>query len=71
MPASTELNRFPILVVDDEPDNLDAFRFNFRRVFKIHTAGSGDEGGLASGRISGFETSIRARTEARSAAAWR
>ncbi len=35
---------FPILVVDDEPDNLDAFRFNFKRVFKIHTAGSGDEG---------------------------
>jgi DNA-binding NtrC family response regulator len=34
---------FPILVVDDEPDNLDAFRFNFKRVFKIHTAGSGDE----------------------------
>ena len=36
--------RFPILVVDDEPDNLDAFRFNFKRVFKILTAGSGDEG---------------------------
>src|SRR5207244_8180441 len=34
---------FPILVVDDEPDNLDAFRFNFKRVFQIHTAGSGDE----------------------------
>ena len=34
---------YPILVVDDEPDNLDAFRFNFRRVFQIHTAGSGDE----------------------------
>jgi DNA-binding NtrC family response regulator len=38
-----DLSTFPILVVDDEPDNLDAFRFNFKRVFKIHTAGSGDE----------------------------
>ncbi len=38
-----DLTTFPILVVDDEPDNLDAFRFNFKRVFKIHTAGSGDE----------------------------
>jgi DNA-binding NtrC family response regulator len=38
-----DLTVFPILVVDDEPDNLDAFRFNFKRVFKIHTAGSGDE----------------------------
>ncbi|MSP60247.1 MAG: sigma-54-dependent Fis family transcriptional regulator [Myxococcales bacterium] len=35
--------QFPILVVDDEPDNLDAFRFNFKRVFRIHTAGGGDE----------------------------
>ena len=24
-----------MLVVDDEPDNLDAFRFNFRRSFKL------------------------------------
>jgi DNA-binding NtrC family response regulator len=39
-----DLTAFPILVVDDEPDNLDAFRFNFKRVFKILTAGSGDEG---------------------------
>src|SRR5262245_52590911 len=38
-----DFSAFPILVVDDEPDNLDAFRFNFRRVFKIHTASSGDE----------------------------
>jgi DNA-binding NtrC family response regulator len=34
---------YPILVVDDEPDNLDAFRFNFRRVFKILTASGGEE----------------------------
>src|SRR5947209_16367972 len=39
-----DLASYPILVVDDEPDNLDAFRFNFKRVFQIHTAGSGDEG---------------------------
>jgi two-component system response regulator AtoC len=37
------LQKFPILVVDDESDNLDAFRFNFRRVFQVLTAGSGDE----------------------------
>ncbi len=34
---------YPILVVDDEQDNLDAFRFNFRKVFDIVTAGSGAE----------------------------
>jgi Nif-specific regulatory protein len=46
-PARTEplaLSRFPVLVVDDEPDNLDAFRFNFRRVFRILCAGGGEEG---------------------------
>jgi two-component system response regulator AtoC len=39
----TDLAKYPILVVDDETDNLDAFRFNFKRVFEIHTAESGDE----------------------------
>ena len=34
----------PILVVDDEPDNLDAFRFSFRKSFHILTAQSGTEG---------------------------
>ncbi len=34
----------PILVVDDEPDNLDAFRFSFRKSFNILTAQSGTEG---------------------------
>ena len=34
---------YPILVVDDEQDNLDAFRFNFRKAFDIVTAGSGAE----------------------------
>ena len=40
---AADLSAFPVLVVDDEPDNLDAFRFNFKRVFTVHTAGSGDE----------------------------
>ena len=35
--------QYPILVVDDEQDNLDAFRFNFRKVFDIVSAGSGAE----------------------------
>jgi DNA-binding NtrC family response regulator len=35
--------RYPILVVDDEPDNLDAFRFNFRKTFTLLTATSGAE----------------------------
>jgi Nif-specific regulatory protein len=34
---------YPILVVDDEQDNLDAFRFNFRKTFDILTATSGPE----------------------------
>ena len=38
-----DLKRYPILIVDDEQDNLDAFRFNFRKVFDIVTATSGAE----------------------------
>ncbi|HPH68291.1 MAG TPA: response regulator, partial [Kofleriaceae bacterium] len=38
-----DLKRYPILIVDDEQDNLDAFRFNFRKVFEIVTANSGAE----------------------------
>src|SRR5262245_60964937 len=38
-----DLSKFPILVVDDEVDNLDAFRFNFKRVFQILTATGGEE----------------------------
>ena len=38
-----DVKRFPILVVDDEQDNLDAFRFNFRKTFDILTATSGPE----------------------------
>jgi Nif-specific regulatory protein len=38
-----DVKRYPILVVDDEQDNLDAFRFNFRKTFDILTATSGSE----------------------------
>ena len=34
---------YPILIVDDEQDNLDAFRFNFKRSFNILCAQGGDE----------------------------
>ncbi len=34
---------YDVLVVDDEPDNLDAFRFAFRKSFKLHYAGGGEE----------------------------
>jgi two-component system, NtrC family, response regulator AtoC len=35
---------FEILVVDDEEDNLDAFRFAFRKSFSLHYAIGGQEG---------------------------
>jgi Nif-specific regulatory protein len=38
-----DLSKHPILVVDDEPDNLDAFRFNFGRVFPLRLASSAEE----------------------------
>ncbi len=34
---------FDVLVVDDEPDNLDAFRFAFRKSFRLHYASGGEE----------------------------
>ncbi len=37
--------QYPVLVVDDEQDNLDAFRFAFRRSFSLHYA-LGGEGAL-------------------------
>ncbi|HEX2687143.1 MAG TPA: sigma-54 dependent transcriptional regulator [Kofleriaceae bacterium] len=40
---SLDVKRYPILVVDDEQDNLDAFRFNFRKTFDIVTASGGAE----------------------------
>ncbi len=38
-----DLQSYSILVVDDEQDNLDAFRFNFKRTFRILSAQSGPE----------------------------
>ncbi len=43
-PGSLDPQAYSVLVVDDEPDNLDAFRFNFKRSFRILTAESGAEG---------------------------
>ncbi|MEO7731082.1 MAG: sigma-54 dependent transcriptional regulator [Kofleriaceae bacterium] len=43
MTVSLDVKRYPILVVDDEQDNLDAFRFNFRKTFDIVTASGGAE----------------------------
>ena len=38
-----DFQAFDVLVVDDESDNLDAFRFAFRKSFKLHYAESGAE----------------------------
>ncbi|HKE18588.1 MAG TPA: sigma-54 dependent transcriptional regulator [Kofleriaceae bacterium] len=38
-----DLTKYAVLVVDDEQDNLDAFRFNFKRSFTILCAQSGQE----------------------------
>ncbi len=35
---------YSVLVVDDEQENLEAFRFNFRRIFDLHVARCGQEG---------------------------
>ncbi len=43
MAQELDLGKYPVLVVDDESDNLDAFRFNFGRTFKLLLAGSGEE----------------------------
>ena len=44
MASSTlDLAKFPVLVVDDEQDNLDAFRFNFGKNFRLLYAQSGEE----------------------------
>ena len=43
MAVTLDVKRYPILVVDDEQDNLDAFRFNFRKTFDILTASGGAE----------------------------
>jgi two-component system response regulator AtoC len=46
MVAGIDLGKFPMLVVDDEQDNLDAFRFNYGKTFSLHLA-SGAEDALA------------------------
>jgi two-component system response regulator AtoC len=38
-----DLTKFPILVVDDESDNLDAFRFTFGKTFDLHLASGAEE----------------------------
>jgi DNA-binding NtrC family response regulator len=38
-----DLSKYPLLIVDDEQDNIDAFRFNFKRTFNILSANSGPE----------------------------
>src|SRR3954452_15438181 len=38
-----DFTRFPILVVDDEQDNLDAFRFVFRKAFVLTYAQGGEQ----------------------------
>ncbi len=38
-----ESSKYPVLVVDDEQDNLDAFRFNFGKSFKLLYASSGEQ----------------------------
>jgi two-component system response regulator AtoC/two-component system response regulator HupR/HoxA len=38
-----DFNRFPVLVVDDEQDNLDAFRFVFRKSFSLTYAQGGEQ----------------------------
>ncbi|HEY2731229.1 MAG TPA: sigma-54 dependent transcriptional regulator [Polyangia bacterium] len=43
MAQGLELAKFPVLVVDDEQDNLDAIRFNFGKSFQLLLAGSGEE----------------------------
>jgi len=43
MAQGLDLAKYPVLVVDDESDNLDAFRFNFGRSFKLLLASSGEE----------------------------
>jgi DNA-binding NtrC family response regulator len=43
MAQAQDLAKYPVLVVDDEQDNLDAIRFNFGKSFQLLLAGSGEE----------------------------
>ena len=44
--SNTEIDyrAHPVLFVDDEQDNLDTIRHNFKKLFDLHTATSGEEG---------------------------
>lgn len=42
--SAEELEKPQILYIDDEEDNLVVFKSTFRRLYKIHTAQSGEEG---------------------------
>jgi DNA-binding NtrC family response regulator len=42
-PSTLDLAKSPVLVVDDEQDNLDAFRFNFGKSFQLLYASSGEQ----------------------------
>ena len=39
-----DFREYPVLYVDDEPENLRIFELTFRREFSILTAASGEEG---------------------------
>jgi DNA-binding NtrC family response regulator len=43
MAQSLPLAKYPLLIVDDEQDNLDAIRFNFGKSFQLLLANSGEE----------------------------
>jgi DNA-binding NtrC family response regulator len=43
MALDIDLSRYPVLVVDDEKDNLDIVRFNFRKVHPLLFANGGSE----------------------------
>jgi len=43
MALSLDMASFPVLVVDDEQDNLDVIRFNFKKAHALHFARSGEE----------------------------
>ena len=40
---AVDLAKFPMLVVDDEQDNLDAFRFNYAKTFSLNLASGAEE----------------------------
>ena len=41
--VKSHCRKFPVLVVDDEGDNLDAFRFTFGKTFTLLLASGGEE----------------------------